>query len=301
MKIVAGILGVLLIIVLGLGAYVYTQVSKLETERVTDDLHVIYGLGGNVGVLRTGEGAVVVDTMTFKLQGSGIMALAEELTGEPVVMVINTHYHSDHTHGNPAFKPGTRVVATRRTLAHLQATDAAYFEGAEDLMPNETFEQLRPINIGNKHLTLFHPGRGHTDGDLVVLFEEEHTIHMGDLFFNHHYPNIDLEAGGSIEQWSGSIDTVFAELDFDTVIPGHGRLADAAALRQFQQFIGQLWAVGEQAAENGDSLETTIASDQLTADQGYEEIKLIVPIGLTREFVLKRAWEEANGAFELRE
>ena len=81
--------------------FLYSQVVSLTSQKISDDLHVIFGMGGNVAVLRTGEGAVVVDTMTFVPQGSAILDMATELAGEEVVMVINSHYHSDHTHGNP--------------------------------------------------------------------------------------------------------------------------------------------------------------------------------------------------------
>ena len=101
MRIFLVVLGVLIALVLGAGAYVYQVAMGLEVVRITDDLHMIKGLGGNVGVLATGEGTVLVDTMTLEAQGAAIRETAEALTGEPVVMIINTHYHLEHTHGNP--------------------------------------------------------------------------------------------------------------------------------------------------------------------------------------------------------
>ena len=66
---------------------VFYQIHSLKVEQVTDDLHVAFGLGGNVGILRTGEGTVIVDTLTLSYQGDRIRAVAEELTGEPFTMV----------------------------------------------------------------------------------------------------------------------------------------------------------------------------------------------------------------------
>ena len=88
-------------------------------------------------------------------------------------------------------------MSTERTLSHLETLDADFWEGDAALLPNETFSDRISVEIGGKRLELMHPGRGHTDGDLVVLFADEGYIHMGDLLFNDHYPNIDLEAGGS--------------------------------------------------------------------------------------------------------
>ncbi len=286
--------------VLAFSGYLYRKMSYLEVEQITGDLYVIYGLGGNVAVLDTDEGAVIVDTMTLEMQGDRIKERAMSLTGKPVTLIINTHYHLDHTHGNPAFDPGTRVVATDRTLHHLKVTDADYFSGsAAPLLPNETFSHDKTIRMGNKTLRLLHPGRGHTDGDLVVLFEEDRTLHTGDLFFNRHYPNIDLEGGGSVAQWPSTLDAAMT-LPFDTVIPGHGSVTGREGLNQFRAFMQQLAEIGAEAAVKGISLEETVRTDRLTEDAGYEPLKMVVSIGLDREFVLRRAWEEANRAFEVR-
>src|SRR5262249_38413243 len=153
-----------------IAAFAFYEIRTLHVEQVTDDLHVIEGIGGNVAVLKTGAGTGIVDTMLFTMQGSRIRHLPQGLTGEPIVLVINTHYHSDHTHGNPGFLPGTQVVSTTRTLEHLHHLDDAYWSGdAAALLPNLTFEHDLDIQLGSKHLELVHPGRGHTDGDLVVV------------------------------------------------------------------------------------------------------------------------------------
>ena len=278
--------------------YVFLQLRTIEVERLSDDLWVLRGLGGNTAVLRTDAGAVVVDTMLLPLQGQRIRQLARELTGADTTLLINTHYHIDHTHGNPAFEPGTRVLSTERTLSHLQALDADFWQGeAARLLPTETFSDRRTLSVGGKTIELIHPGAGHTDGDLVVLFRDEGVLHTGDLMFNHYYPNIDLEAGGSVQQWVPTLETML-RLDFTRVIPGHGETTDRAGLRQFLAFIAQLAEIGSSAAENNLSLEQALATDLLTADEGYRRVRLIVPLPMDREFVITRAWEESTGNFE---
>ena len=96
------------------GIYAYQQVTSIQSERVTDDVNVLYGLGGNVGVLATSRGAVIVDSMTFRMQGARIRDLAEKIGRGPIQAIINTHYHRDHTHGNPAFAAGSSIWSTQR-------------------------------------------------------------------------------------------------------------------------------------------------------------------------------------------
>ncbi len=283
-------------LIVGGGAWLYVQVRSLDVQPLTDDVYVLTGLGGNVGVLRTTEGAVVVDTMTFRMQGQGIQSRAEELAGGPVRAVINTHYHPDHAHGNPGFAPGTTMVSTDRTRHHLETKSWAYRdEATQRFLPNTTFEHEHTMTIGGKTIQSFYLGRGHTDGDLVVLFVEDRVIHLGDLLFHGFYPNIDLEVGGSVKAWAATLDRVLA-LDFDRVIPGHGPVTDREGVRAFQRFLQPLWQVGETAAKEGLSLEETLATATLQHDANFGIISIPLVMRFDRDFVIRRVWEEATGA-----
>ncbi|MDA0823342.1 MAG: MBL fold metallo-hydrolase [Proteobacteria bacterium] len=292
------ILGILLFVLVICAAYVYSQVRAIEIERLSDDLHVLRGFGGNTAVLRTKVGAVIVDTMTFGLQGARIRQLARQLTGAEPILIINTHYHLDHTHGNPAFAEGTRVLSTTATLSHLKTLDTNFWIGdAAKFLPNETFDDRTTLQLGGKTIELVHPGPGHTDGDLVVVFVDENVIHMGDLLFQKHYPNIDLEAGGSVQKWPDTLENVMA-LAFNRVIPGHGATTDREGIREFQKFMQQLGAIGAKAANENWTVEEIQATGELTMDADYLPLKFIVALGIDREFVLKRAWQEATGNFQ---
>lgn len=288
---------VALVVVLAIGAIAaYQRVSGITSEKLTDDVHVLFGFGSNVGVLATDRGSVIVDTMTFRMQGEEIRKEAERLTGQEVGVIVNTHYHMDHTHGNPAFPGGTRVVSTRRTRELLDAFDAGSWTGeAARTLPNETFEGSYEIALGGKTVRAMQLGRGHTSGDLVALFVEDRVIHLGDLFFNGRYPNIDLEGGGSVEEWIETLDRVLALDGYDKVIPGHGPVSDREGIRRFQAFLRELWTQVDAAAREGKGLDETLASVRLTQDAGYQTMRVPFVLNLDRPFVIRRAWEEATG------
>lgn len=276
--------------------YAYQTVSEIDAEKLTEDVHVLFGLGSNVGVLRTERGSAVVDTMTFRMQGEEIRKRVEAITGREVEVILNTHYHLDHTHGNPGFPGGTRVVSTRRTRELLDAFDSDSWEGdAAKTLPNETFEGSYEIALGGKTIRAQHLGRGHTSGDMVVLFVEDRVIHLGDLFFNGRYPNIDLEGGGSVKEWIGTLDRVLALDGYDRVIPGHGPVSDREGILRFQAFLRELWEKAEAAAREGKSVEDALASISLTKDAGFEPMRVPLVLNLDRPFVIRRAWEEATG------
>jgi cyclase len=274
-------------------------VGRLERNKLSDSVYVLSGVGGNVGVLVTSDGAAVVDTMTFVRQGSAIRAAVREITPQPIVTVLNTHYHRDHTHGNPAFPVGTKVVSTARTLEHLKTRDADFWKErpAADLLPNETFDgATKELQLGGKTIRAYHLGRGHTDGDMVVLFVEDRVVHVGDLFFHGHYPNIDLEAGGSVRLWAGTIDKVLA-LPFDVVIPGHGPATSRAALERFRDFMATLWTETNAIRDRGGSLEE---ATRLVDLDRFGLTPLWFAPSLNRSFVIERTWDEITASGEKR-
>jgi glyoxylase-like metal-dependent hydrolase (beta-lactamase superfamily II) len=289
-RLLARILAVLAAAAVLVALWAWARIGRIDAERVTPDVWMLTGVGGNVGVLVTGAGVVVVDSMTFTRQGDAIEKKVAELTEQPIVTVLNTHYHVDHTHGNPGFAPGTKVISTANTLKHLKERDADYWRDppARDLLPNDTFTDSKELKIGTKTIRASYQGRGHTDGDLVVLFVEDRVLVSGDLGWNRHWPNVDLEAGASVRLWPATLDAVIG-LDYDKVIPGHGALTDREGLRRFREFLTTLWAETYEVASKGGTLDDALETVDLDrfGMQGLWFARF-----LTREFVIRRTFEE---------
>ena len=119
---------------------------------------------------------------------------------------------------------------------------------------------------------------------------EDRVLHTGDLFSNGVYPNIDLEAGGSVRDWPATLDRVLT-LDFDTVIPGHGPLSDRAGLVRFHDFMASLWTQTKAVADRHGTLDEALR----TVDLGRFGLgrRWFAPY-LDRRFVIRRAWQEAS-------
>ena len=83
---------------------------------------------------------------------------------------------------------------------------------------------------------------------------------------------------------------------YDRVIPGHGAVTDRDGIRRFQAFLKELWQQVSAAAAANQTLEQTLHSVKLTQDAGYETIAVPFVLRLDRDFVVKRAWQEATGS-----
>jgi glyoxylase-like metal-dependent hydrolase (beta-lactamase superfamily II) len=208
------------------------QRVPLTMEKVSANLWVVVGNGGNVAVMPTSEGVVVVDDK-FAADAPDIIAKVKTVTEQPIKFVLNTHQHGDHTGGNEALR-----AAGAELIIHKQAR-ANMVKAEQPGIPRLAFSDEQQLVVGGKEVIAKYVGRGHTNGDAVVLFPGERVLHTGDLFVASGAPFCDTNNGGSIKEWEGTIQKAL-QLDFDTVIPGHGAIMKKADLVKWAQTLGTL-------------------------------------------------------------
>ena len=82
-----------------------SQTPEPRLVTVADGVHAWIGAGGdsNAGAIETPEGLLIVDAQQYPRLGRALREAALERTGQPLRLVINTHCHLDHTHGNVVF------------------------------------------------------------------------------------------------------------------------------------------------------------------------------------------------------
>jgi glyoxylase-like metal-dependent hydrolase (beta-lactamase superfamily II) len=203
--------------------------AALTMEKITDNLFVIVGNGGNVAVMPTSEGVIVVDDK-FAEDATGIMAKIKTVSDKPVRYVLNTHHHGDHTGGNEAMlAANAEIILSKNARANM-------VEGKQAGLPHLTFSEEQQVFLGGKQVIARTLGRGHTNGDAVIFFPAERTLHTGDLFVTPGAPFCDTANGGSIKEWDGTIQKVL-QYDFDIVIPGHGPVSKRADLVKWVQTL----------------------------------------------------------------
>ena len=212
------------------------QPPPLTLNKVKDDLYEIEGDGGNVAVYVTGEGVILVDDK-FEQDYENIMAKVKSVTDQPVKYVLSTHHHSDHSGGNVKFLPTAEIISTANARAniveHKQPGAPANMTPARVVFTDEC-----SVFLGGKEVRARYFGRGHTNGDAIIYFPALRTIHTGDMMAGK-TPLIDYTGGGSLKAWTQTLDAAL-QLDFDTVIPGHGPVTTKAGLLEYRNNVEKL-------------------------------------------------------------
>lgn len=198
---------------------------EIKATQLSERVYMLTGMGGNIGVYVGDDGVIMIDAQ-YQGLGDKITAAIAELTEQPITMLVNTHFHQDHTGGNADFaKRGVKVVAHENVKTRLAAN--AEFEAVG--LPQITFEKSLELDAGEHNIKLMHLPKGHTDGDVVVWFPNTNVIHAGDLFFVDRFPFVDLNAGGDVQGYIDNVRSVIAQIDGDTqIIAGHGGLSKRA-------------------------------------------------------------------------
>ena len=221
-----------------------------ELVKVRDNLYVIKGGGGNTAAFVTSSGVVLVDTKLANW-GGRILEQVRTVTDKPVTMIINTHTHGDHTGSNEDFPASVEVVAHANTKANMQRMPAFAGEKAQ-FLPDRTYTDHLTVGTGAERIELLHFGRGHTNGDTIVVFPEARVAHTGDLFAGVGTPLIDVNNGGSGVAYPETVKKAASGLrGVDAVIPGHADVMPFSAFVEFGEFNAAFLAAVQQAMKDG--------------------------------------------------
>jgi cyclase len=210
----------------------------------------------NTAFLTADDGVVVVDTCATERRTRAFLQTLGTVSSQPVRLVVNTHHHGDHTHGNYLTYPATIVGHTRCRQAMID-TGISHYEGVfepvewgelELAPPMVTFDDHLDVYAGDTKMELHYIGTpAHTTNDVVGWLPEQRVLMAGDLVFNGGTPFMVM---GSVR---GSLDALDRVRSFgaERIVPGHGPVCDATIVDDLYAYSELVLGVAEQAAGAG--------------------------------------------------
>lgn len=188
----------------------------------------------DIGAVLGDDEVLVIDTRTTYAQARELLDDLRMLTSSPA-MVVNTHFHFDHTFGNALFRPAdiwghigcaemlrTDGERMRRSVAEHMPELAAELAEVEIVPPNRTVGDDGEMAVGGRAIRLHHRGRAHTDNDLVVVVPDASVAFAGDLIEVGAPPSF----GDSFPlDWPGTLEACLP-LFSGAIVPGHGDVVD---------------------------------------------------------------------------
>jgi cyclase len=241
--------------------------APIVTTKLSDNVTLLSGPGGNVIVLNGPEGKLLVDTFVIPAWDK-MKKVLDGISDKPVKLVINTHWHWDHTDNNANLHgAGATLMAHENTLKRmsephdLEILNLHIDPFPADSMPEHTFKEAFHMRFGGEELMIGHFAPAHTDSDIYVHFKKANLLHMGDVFFNGSYCYIDRGTGGSANGMIHGATRMLQMIDNDTkVVPGHGPVGNKSDLTKFRDMVVTARDRVQKLKASGKSLQQTIAA-----------------------------------------
>ncbi|RLA13449.1 MAG: MBL fold metallo-hydrolase [Gammaproteobacteria bacterium] len=242
----------------------------IEAIPVSDNIYMLTGNGGNIGLFLGNDGTFLIDDQFAPLTDK-ILAAIKSVGGDTPRFLINTHFHGDHTGGNENLgKAGTLIISHDNVRRRL--VNGSYIEtfgmnappADKVALPVITFSKDMHFHINGEAVRAIHVASAHTDGDSFIHFKNANVVHAGDVFFNGFYPFIDIDNGGSVRGTIAAVDVILAITDSNSkIIPGHGPLGDKAQLQAYRDMLDTAYTRLLKLKNDGVSLEDAIAQEPL--------------------------------------
>ena len=239
-----------------------------QITRLTDELALIAGLGGNVLVRATAAGQVLVDSGAAASSDALLAALAELPGSGRVGPLFNSHWHLDQVGSNAVFgKAGAAIIAHEKTRAHL-ATD--YYVPGEDryekalpkeAQPTQTFYTRADTLIDGERIEYGYLLEAHTDGDIYVFFRDSNMIAVGDAVSPERDPELDWFGGGWLGGRVDALALLLSITDERTrFVPSYGPVVGRAAVQAEHDIMVALFEAMVERVRKGESAEDILAA-----------------------------------------
>jgi glyoxylase-like metal-dependent hydrolase (beta-lactamase superfamily II) len=249
---------------------------------------------GNAGVVILSHSVLVFDTHFTPEAGQALLSAIRALTTKPVLYVVNSHAHADHTHGNQVFE-GAQLIgssAARRDVLEVdlpslnrsmgfaqsqleklrrdmsKETDTLQLQRMREQIKNreDYIQTMSRLKIKAPFVTvddslIIQDGK---DEVRILYLGKGHTD--GDLvvflpvqkiaFVGDLFFNeaIPNVQDASLLLWATTLEAVL-KLEADKFVPGHGAVGSRKDVEEFLGYFTELRSLVKEAVDRGDTME----------------------------------------------
>lgn len=261
----------LLILFITISSYAQQNEVKIIPIKITENIYMLKGQGGNIGLFIGEDGVFMIDDQ-FAPLSSKILAAIKDITNKPIKYLVNSHWHGDHTGGNENFQKEGALILAHENVRKRMSLPKIVRGKTKKALPKEalpviSFSDNIMLHINNEDVLVSHVHNAHTDGDAIIYFTSSNVIHMGDTYFQGKFPYIDLSSGGNINGVISAAEKVILLSDNETkIIPGHGNISNKKELIAFKNMLVELRTNIQSEIDNKKPLEEVVLNEALTSN-----------------------------------
>ncbi|MBI1729221.1 MBL fold metallo-hydrolase [Candidatus Acetothermia bacterium] len=209
-----------------------------------------------IGMILTDDGWIAVDGGNSPLHGKHVFDAMQSISAKPVVLVVDTHRHFDHSFGNQAYN--APVLASQRCKERMEANiqddwgservldwlrkdmfsriptlSDRDFQDLRVIPPSESFSAKKKLTVGGTKIEMFLLDGVHSDDSIGVYLPDGKTLFLGDAFYLLEGPE------GKFTRLPDLLKLV-TQYDVEAFVPGHERAHDHAVFERLHEYCQEL-------------------------------------------------------------
>ena len=210
---------------------------------------VLHSYGSNQGIVSSDRASLIIDSGFHNGVASGILRRVRA-NAKTRLLVLNTHYHSDHVFGNSVLaKAGVPVIAHEKCMRSMRRQShklleayrrrdpriSGLLQNVEIAYPDITYSERLTCRLGDDlNAEIIHPTmRAHTDGDSMVFVREDRVLYTGDILWTGYHPNLeDADIQGQVR----ALRTILS-MKPRKIVPGHGPVCGIREVRLLIRYL----------------------------------------------------------------
>ncbi len=244
--------------------------AHLETNELSPGVYaLISSIPGvdNAGFVVGERGVLVIDAHISVPMANQILERVREVTDKPILYLVNSNYHGDHTFGNCAFPAETLIIQHRRTaelVPYMEEEkafflpcvdgDPSIFEGVTLRLPDIVFDDYLRLDLGGRVVECHFFGPANTPGDTITYVPEAKAAWTGNVTGGIFGLALETDAPTYMKTLTRFIQT----LDVETLVPAHMPMVGADYLGKYLLYFSEVTAGVRKAVGEGCSLDETL-------------------------------------------
>ncbi len=244
--------------------------ARLETNELAPGVYALLSsIPGvdNAGFVVGERGVLVIDAHICVPMAKQIQERVREVTDKPIIYLVNSNYHGDHTFGNCAFPAKTLVVQHRRTaeivpyfdeeiafMTPCVGGDRKIFEGVTLRLPDIVFDDYLRLDLGGRVVECHYFGPANTPGDTITYVPEAKAAWTGNMTGGMFGLGLETDAATFL----GTLTRFVQRLENETLIPAHRPPAGPELLGDYLVYFSEVTGEVRKAISAGCSLEETL-------------------------------------------
>jgi glyoxylase-like metal-dependent hydrolase (beta-lactamase superfamily II) len=240
------------------------QETQKSYIKLSDKFYLITKFNTKVGVSVGEDGLLIIDTPIEK-HANELLAIVREISDKPIKLLINTHSDFDHTGGNELFSQHGAIILSQNNVIYSKAKHQVLIDNHSSIIFNQ--DKVNLVSV-----------MSHSYSDLLIHFEKENVIFMGDVLGNKSHPTF---YSGGINGLNNAFNTAISLANESTkFISGHGHVFNLLELKQHQKSVNDWVSAIKKYNEQG------LSPSQILE---HTDIKLLIQAfnGINRENNIK--------------